>query len=193
MHLERLPNIWPKSNSSVLVWLLHKTIGCIGPTYLKSSCDQLVPIRIPWTLYSRHFQKIRIILLYSCLKSPFTVYVTVFGKILQILWNYFSSIFDANKRHMSLHQDIHRLSCLYCYTFCQYAPAFTLLVKRTFAIRFRYLLMNAVRIPLTHRLVLYTLEAGDCLFCVQLLCQILIPPLNHSFSLHRIQLQKQSV
>ena len=23
------------------------------------------------------------------------------------------------------------------------------------------------RIPLTHRLVLYTLEAGDCLFCVQ--------------------------
>ena len=63
---------------------------------------------------------------YSCLKSPFTVYVTFFGKILQILWNYFSSIFDANKRHMSLHQDIHRLSCLYCYTLCQYAPAFTL-------------------------------------------------------------------
>ena len=33
--------------------------------------------------------------------------------------------------------------------------------------RFRCLLMNAVRIPLTHRLVLYTLDAGDCLFCVQ--------------------------
>ena len=41
------------------------------------------------------------------------------------------------------------------------------IVKRTFAIRFRYLLMNAVRIPLTHRLVFYTLNAGDCLFCVQ--------------------------
>ena len=26
---------------------------------------------------------------------------------------------------------------------------------------------NDIRIPLTHRLVLYTLEAGDCLFCVQ--------------------------
>ena len=24
-----------------------------------------------------------------------------------------------------------------------------------------------ISIPLTHRLVLYTLEAGDCLFCVQ--------------------------
>ena len=26
------------------------------------------------------------------------------------------------------------------------------------------------RIPFTHRLVLYTLEAGDCLFCVQIPC-----------------------
>ena len=25
-----------------------------------------------------------------------------------------------------------------------------------------------ISIPLTHRLVLYTLEAGDCLFCVQI-------------------------
>ena len=39
----------------------------------------------------------------------------------------FSIIFDANKRHTSLYQDIHRLSCLYCYTLCQYAPTFPLL------------------------------------------------------------------
>ena len=33
-----------------------------------------------------------------------------------------------------------------------------------------------ISIPLTHRLVLYTLEAGDCLFCVQIASRK-----NHSF------------
>ena len=30
-----------------------------------------------------------------------------------------------------------------------------------------------ISIPLTHRLVLYTLEAGDCLFCVQMLRRLM--------------------
>ena len=36
-----------------------------------------------------------------------------------------------------------------------------------------------ISIPLTHRLVLYTLEAGDCLFCVQMMNFML------QFTLHR--------
>ena len=32
-----------------------------------------------------------------------------------------------------------------------------------------------ISIPLTHRLVLHTLEAGDCLFCVHTLCFLILP------------------
>ena len=42
-----------------------------------------------------------------------------------------------------------------------------------------------ISIPLTHRLVLYTLEAGDCLFCVQIcqLCIFCFSSLDKLFSL----------
>ena len=57
---------------------------------------------------------------FHCIRDSFRQNLTNFLKL-------FSIIFDANKRHTSLHQDIHRLSCLYCYNLCQYAPTFPLL------------------------------------------------------------------